>query len=484
MSTQEIRDAEPGAVRAPGGSAEHRTRRRRPAWADGLWVSTAALLLVFGTLTVFLMPPGQGGDEPNHFFRVNGLLNGVLVPTPTGINAPTRFDACTVDYMYAASQRSIREGPMRLGNFDDYPSTCHGRTGAIDYDNTAIYSPVPYVPQLLGTGVMRVLGAGPVAAFYAARLLGLLAYIALALAALRLAPSGRLFFAGVALLPMSVIQASVVNTDGMSYGLALLAAALVLRLREREDPDRRGAVALAVVLAALALTKVPYIAFVGLLLVVPWRHFAPEARRGNLLRLAAAAVPVALLLGWNLLVSDLTVNNLPTVDPGRQAKWIGQHPFAFLDILRHSMFSDATRFIFVEMPGAFSFFRPTPVSPTLPMWGVVAAYVMLAFALAAGRQAAFVTGARERLAGAWVLGAALGGIALVFLALFLAWTDVGDKGVNGIQPRYFVPFLSFLPIAASALLVRGRTLPPWQPFVAVSAVLLVAITYQITLVYY
>jgi hypothetical protein len=489
VSTEQTAEASPGdapgAVRAPGSPARRRWARPRPPWADGLWLATGLILLVAGLFTVSLMPPGQGNDEPNHFLRVNGLLNGVLVPDPHGEpSAPTKFDACTLSYLHEVEQRAIAPGPMRLGNFDDYPSGCQGQTGARDYDNTAVYSPVPYAGHLVGAGLMRLVGAGPVAALYAARILGFLLYVALVLAALRVAPTGRLFIAVVALLPMSVIQASVVSTDGAAYGLALLAAALVLRLREREEPDRRAALGLGVVLAALALTKVPHIAFVALVLLVPWRHFAPERRRADLLRAATAGVPVLLLLGWNALAGRITVSNLPTVDPDRQLSWIFEHPSGFLEVLRVSMFTDVTRDVFFQLPGAFSFFRTTPVVPQLPGFWVVCAYLALGFALAAGRRPVLVSGRGPRLQAAWALLAGLGGVALVYLALYLVWTDVGAPSVSGIQPRYFVPFLAFILVAVATAFKRGGADPPWPPFAAVSAAMLAVIVYQITLVYY
>jgi uncharacterized membrane protein len=50
-------------------------------------------------------------------------------------------------------------------------------------------------------------------------------------------------------------------------------------------------------------------------------------------------------------------------------------------------------------------------------------------------------------AGVGIAACLAGSVLLIYLALYLSWTSVGAALVAGVQGRYFIPLLLFIPLA-------------------------------------
>src|SRR6185369_10885035 len=125
--------------------------------------------------------------------------------------------------------------------------------------------PVPYLPQALAALVGRELRLPVLSLFYLCRLTNLLASLAIAWVAVRVAPLYRWLFALLALDPMALFLRSSLSADAPIDAVALLLVAAVLALavepagedpRARDRPAVRGLLGLLFgAVAFLALSK-------------------------------------------------------------------------------------------------------------------------------------------------------------------------------------------------------------------------------------
>lgn len=192
---------------------------------------------VFGAFLVFFVPPSQGLDEPNHFFRAYSVTQGkVVTPIPHG-RAGVDIPACTYEFINNQYLIALHPTNYRFADFwKTAPGCVHRAATFVPIENTAVNSPVSYLPVELAILPLRTFGAPAPVIFYAGRLAGLAAYLLLIYLAIRVAPRGRAVFFVIGLLPSALGLASGYSADGMTIGLALLSIALALRLLVDEGP--------------------------------------------------------------------------------------------------------------------------------------------------------------------------------------------------------------------------------------------------------
>lgn len=456
-----------GTVTAPASVVDRAKQRLRTL--EGLDLAVWFLILgaVFGVVLVFFTPPSQGLDEPNHFFRVYSISQGQIVtPIPHG-RAGVVVPACTYEYVNDLYVTALHPTNYDFRDFWRTAPGCARQPGQfVPIENTAVNSPISYLPELLAVTPLRALGAPAPVVFFAGRLAGLAVYLALIYLAIRIAPRGKAVFLVVGLLPSSLGLASGYSADGMTIALAFLAVALALRCLLDDSTDRRWFLALAGCLATLAVTKNTYFVLAPLVLLVPGKRISSSPRTAALAKAAAMAAAAAVTAAWYLAVRHVSLSAYApeghVIDPHVQMAFVLHHPITYAHVVARTIFQNGPESYFI--PGfvqSVGFFRdPARGSPLAPLGLIIVATLVLA---AAYRNE---LGIRRRLLStteraAALLPLVLGAISVIviFTVLWWQWTAVGARLVRQIQGRYFLPLVP-LPLITIALLRAKRALPP------------------------
>jgi uncharacterized membrane protein len=409
-----------------------------------------ALALVFGVGFALYTPPFQVGDEHDHYFRTYQLTDGVLL----GV----KLDSCTAGgYMPADlvemsgevaggipfhPERRVRPAVIRhylAQPYDDDKRTFQA------FANTAVYSPVPYLPQIVAISAGRILGLSGLGLLYLARVLNLFVWTLLVALAIRAMPTGRWLLLLLALAPTSLYQAASCSGDGFTNGLAFLLLGLVMQLAMLggEAKQRQLWTVLAVGLL-LALCKPPSQLALLLLFAVPTRVFGSVRRRWLWVFGIGIACGVV-LLGWLAYANTVYVparKDMP-IDPVAQLQYVFAYPWRFFRLTLETYWVNKGEFKvwYIAVLGW--------IDTYLPLW-VYSTYDKLIL-LFAFLDCEIYAGARRRfsplLRALLLLAAALGLFATALL-LYLSWGAPQDTIIEGILGRYFI---TFLPMAFLAL---------------------------------
>ena len=434
--------------------------------ADRFFLAAA---LSFGAVFVAVTAPFGVPDEPAHFYRAYAVSEGTLTAQKlrnrTGAVLPTRLgdlvDAFGKGLAY--SERGLEPAAMdkarRLELEPDVRSF-------IDFPNTAVSPPLPYLPQGLAIAAGRMAGASPLELFYFARLGNLLAATILIYLGLRRLPAYRWLGAAIALTPMATFLRSSVSADALTFAIGFLFAATVARLAfgTREPIRWRDVALLCLLAAALCLSKAVYLPLVLTAAVIPARRL-PRRRRGAaiLAYVLATAGALALTVGSarskTYVVTPRAVEapfmEDAVVDSKGQIRETLRQPLRFLRIAGSVYLRHGPRYA-AEFVGRLGW-----LDVPLPRL-VLAAYAVLLLALTVADTR------REIHVAPWQRGllftAALGTLWLIAAVLFALFMPVGSTYISGIQGRYFLPIA---PVAVWAFHTRrwagktGRAGPPW-----------------------
>ncbi len=408
-------------------------------------------LLPLGLVAVVTVPLGGGFDEIEHFRRTWEMAAGHLVPNSAlGEQVPAPRVMRQLSYREQPIVRAVEDDDWR--RYGTLPLDAAGwETERVA--TRSIYSPAVLAPQAVLVHLFgRRVELPALPLLYAARLAGLLSYVALAYLAVRWIPFGKWTMALLVAAPLALFQASTLTADTLSNGFAVLFIAGSLALVRRETLGRREWAALAGLIALLFLAKsnLAPLAIVPLLIARPSQF---QSRRAYLALWAAAGLLFAVeVVGWNLVAYPGSAIMITDAGPVDHLLFVLGHPAQFFAGLLGDLGRNGFDYLRGWIAAYGYYYWPVP-APAYWLWGVG-----LAAALVRDSRGEYPSErARLVLLGAWLAGY----LATAMLLQFIGVTP-GSGTVRELQGRYFT---AVMPLFFLALIgVRGLSrlpAPPW-----------------------
>lgn len=413
------------------------------------------LALVLGLVYAFVTPPFGVNDEAYHVTRVYELSTFRLVTRSDDKGpyhmVPRGYQPILAYYRNVHRDPEWRIDPTRwlsqLGAHGERRARTH-RVKAF----AGSYTPVPYVPHLLGMWLARLARLPLIWQLYVPRLFSVVCFALLGAWSIRLAGRYRWLFFALGLIPMALVQAAGVSGDGVTAGLAFAFFALATRglldesvcLGQRE---RRLLLALGVL---LTLCKPVYF----LLLPVLWglrpERPAPGWRRHTYPALVLGLAALGLGI-WAFICRDLAPAQAPVL-PKDQLAWMAEHPLRCAFAIPLATLASSLDDLLIQC-----FAIRDILSTQLRFSGTLVAVLYLELLLVAALAVwpPRIRQARDRFIRRLLLVAGLLTSGSIFLAMQLTFTRVGASRISGVQGRYFVAVLPSLFLAVSTF---GR---PW-----------------------
>ena len=434
-------------------------------WLKRQWrehtAETAFLLIavVFGLLFVFVVPPTQAADETTHFYRAYQLSEGHILSTKVeqGYGAYLPRDVQTVSKQLFGNIPSHYE---RLFNYHQIPGLLKTKINSHDLvpvhlEGSTVYSPVPYIPQILAIWVARIAWPSVALMYYLGRLANLLVWIALMYLAIRLWPYNKWSMFALALIPMSLSQGATMSPDALTNSLAFATIAGIFYLAHKRSEAKLtnrqlGLILLAIVL--LALCKPVFFVLAPLVLILNRKQLGGRQRY---LIFASITILAALIVTavWNGAVSAYSVAiqhyyyPAPNVDKGRQLVHIIKHPLGFAYTLGRTYISSLGDLYVKSFIGRLGWW-----DVDMPIWLIAGTYTLMTLSIInrEPKEPRF-TRRQQLLSGAIFVA----GFLAISGTLYLTLTPVGEHFIVGMQGRYFIPFTPLLiPVFGGLLEVK------------------------------
>lgn len=406
--------------------------------------------LLLGLPYLILTGPFRVPDERNHFlrnyqisefrlsaFRVSGGYPGDNLPASLA-----RLSDALADHA------NNHISPAQLSQARSL-SLAPGQREFMEFSQTAMYSPLTYVPSAVSIALGRMFGAGPLALVYFARAANLIVGALLISLALSHAGFARPAALLLALFPMTLSQVASVSADSMTYALSFLWIATVMEIVVGKEVrvTRRKVVLLVGLALALSQLRPPFPMLGLLVFFMPVKRFGPRV-----VLLVWAAVLAAVLLpaaAWNASAANLYVNPVPgqDIDPARQLAWIMNHGGGFWHRAKQDLIGKAFEY-WQQLIGRLGW-----LNINLPTW--------IPAGFAAALVACLFTGPRESRSPLWwqriaLAVVSLAGVLAVELFQYLSFNPVRSPFILGVQGRYFVPFAFVAAFAFSNSLLNRR----------------------------
>lgn len=391
------------------------------------------ITLVFGFFYTLTLPPFQSVDEGMHFYRTYQISQGRFIAQ--------NIDGKVGDYLPKDLSEFYKSYEPFIKNIDRKQTLDNIKKDfkyiADDNDlvftqftNTALYSPVCYVSQLPGVLVGKMLKLPLVGIYYLGRLSNLISYCFLIFLALKLAPFFRLPMFLLALMPMSLSLAGAYTCDVAVLGLNFIWMAMILRLLEKDECQRKDIIWMSVIAFLITLSK-SYILLLPLVFLIPMSKF--KNKKDYILSLCLILI-AALTAGaiWYLSSKGLKLDmNEVFADSAMQKLFIMSHPFEFIGVLIKTFFVKTPR-LYITMIGVLGW------QDTKLDWITYIVYPVLLYFAVFADTSKFILNRWQKLI---VLADLLFGIVLTYTSLYIMWSPVGNPVVMGLNGKYFIPLM-------------------------------------------
>lgn len=222
-------------------------------------------------------PPLQAPDEFNHFYRALQISEGQLLPLKQnnrlGGVVPGCVRAYVLPFSNAATNLKCTISPQQMEEsfrirYSDKD------TVFIDYPNTALYSPISYLPHALAIYVLKKLDVPVAYLYYGGRTLTFIFWLIAMFFVIVMMPYGKWLVTLLILLPMNMYITNSFSADTVTNIISLLFIAYVLKLAQQDKQiSNLHLLFLLLLIVALAFAKVVYIGLVLLLFVIPPKQF-------------------------------------------------------------------------------------------------------------------------------------------------------------------------------------------------------------------
>lgn len=397
--------------------------------------------LCMGLLYSLIVPPYCVPDERTHIDTIYSLSNQLLgvgdLPGPNRIYKRT----CDVDatikntmslspYMYCEMSENLFDAAGEERNL--IPTYARNAL-----DNGTI---INYIPGVIGLTIGRILGRNMLTMIMLARWFNIFVVSWIMFLAIRKAPFGKGLFALIGLLPKMLNQNVSCSYDGIIIAAVFLFLAYTMHLLFEEELSVTDF--LVVVLSAwfLACNKGGvYMPLLGMLLFLP---FLKEKKKRTWTWIAGSMLlSILMVFSFKFVVR---ITGMLSRSSGSIVKSAGKTKLYTLS----DFFTDPGR-IFRVFEGTLIVNGQNLFGDVFGIniaqrkinapWIMVISFIILLLLVSILREGERV---RFTIPGKiWILFLTIAGVGMIFLSMLLAWTETGSEFIEGLQGRYFLPYL-------------------------------------------
>ncbi len=393
-------------------------------------ILVTAMLALLMLAYSYVLPAGEAPDESAHFWRAYEIAN----VGPVSMHLGGKGVGGNIL-------------PKAIESFTDKDAILdYNDVGEIYFGNTALYSPISYLPQAVGIRITQLLSNRVNAIFYGGRIASAITVYFLCLLAFCRVPFGKRVLFLLMTFPMSVQEMVSMAPDGFTIAISLFFFAEIMRLSYTDDRlSNINLLVLTITAIILSQLKIVYVTLLLLLFMLPADKF--KSRKSKWLYCFGVIITAGgLNLLWLSISMDYLVEFKPGVDSQAQVKFILSNLPGYYIICVRTLLLKAQTWVGWMIGSSMGMLN---VETTASAWLLAEILFICEVCLCRGPHCE-----RDKYNPVILIVTFLLASALIFTSLYVQWTPLKDTVIDGIQGRYFTPIMPEL--AFFAILMREK----------------------------
>ena len=382
------------------------------------------IALVLGIAYIFAFPPSEIPDEGSDYLRALEISKFHLVTKQKGKQAG--------DY-YSKNIAKV----MKIDNYNDESKVINlklkGKKKFMDYANKSLYSFICYIPQSIGIGIAVLLNLSIVAQVMLGKLFNYLVFVLLTYFSIKYIPYKKYLVFFVALLPITLQEATSLAPDSLAIGLSFFLISYILKIRkDNKQITNKQLIILFITSIVISLCKIVYLPLCLLILLIPKKLYKSK-KQYLIYNILVISISIILNLLWLKYTSRYLVA-FKQSNSSEQLKYILGNPLQYIVIIMRTMDAYLPELI-LQIVGSYlgTFKIKTATLVVLP-----ALYILIKLIVGEKLKNKDLLNNIEK---GFIVFIILSIIILIFTSLYIQWTPLKSNYIEGIQGRYFIPLI-------------------------------------------
>ncbi|MEG0283047.1 MAG: DUF2142 domain-containing protein [Clostridia bacterium] len=393
--------------------------------------------LTIGSVYLFLSPLLTGSDENIHYFRIYEIANGNLLTPMISENKMGSEMPISIDKISKEEAKYIKYNDsldmMKIPLNKDKTKVYENR-----YPSAAIYSPIQYLPQVIGMKIGIILNLSPYAIGMLGRIFGFIAWLIITSYAIKIIPSKKVFVMTILLLPSSIAFATCLSGDVLTNATIILFIAYIYKIIWNKEKVTKKEFAIMLLLAIIiSLCKIVYAPLILLFLLIPNKSFNSKKEK-YIYFILLGIITAFFSIGWLAITKNYFSVYTKT---DLQKAWILSNPIKYIFVILRTYFTEFIRISEDFVGGNMLYQSQFQILPIVS----VAFWVLVVAAIKVEENLYKFNSIQKTLVA--LIGLAI--IVLISTALYIQCTanniGIGVGQIAGIQGRYLIP-VAFLSI--------------------------------------
>lgn len=394
------------------------------------------IALALGIIYCAIIPIGTANDEFSHILRTYEIVDKY---TNFNFKNNSKFSK-SFDVLENLKNDKFVNYSNYIEKFSEFNLNNEVKDFSEKYENTKLYSPLQYLPQVIGMSIANLFSDNIIILVIFSRLFGLLFWICICTYSIKIIPSRKTFFAILMLLPIHICTASCLSGDTVTNAMCMLFITILYKnLSENTKIDRKDKIIFIISGTMIALCKIVYLPFVFLVLLLTKENF--DTKKENI-TFKTLVILISCIVGisWFLIGSlILSSSNTASID---QVKYILEDPLRYIFIMIQTYLNSGGNLIFQSTTG-YELLCDSRVLVYQPVSYILSILIILGLFIKDEGEFANTNKLQKNFV--WLV--ILGTIILITTAIYIQWTsmfEIGFPSVLGLQGRYFIPIYALL----------------------------------------
>lgn len=396
--------------------------------------------VLFGGLYLFFIPAILGTDELPHFLRPYQISVGdVIVTEPEKNETLIPKDLYTFIGINPMSKRYSKDYIFKSVNYNDKTNIWNGDVTSINY------SPIPYIPQILGFWGARILNLSPLLTLYFVRFMNLATWIILGYFSIKMLPVKKTFAFILYTSPAVLSIVSTCSGDSFALGLFLFLISFILNLvKTKRKLEKKDYILITLITIGVSTYKMFYVLYLFLLFLIPNQCF--KNLKQKILYLGTIIFFGFLIdFSWFILTSiDSTISGDVV---SKQINFVLSNPFKYIFIFINTYIDDIYYYVTNFIAGSEMCYGLVRLNQLFVISYLI---ILLISYFDESKNLKFKIYSKFL-----IIFVCLAIFGLVSTALYVDWTanrlGIGVIKIVGIQSRYFwpliLPIIMILPVS-------------------------------------
>ena len=385
--------------------------------------------IILGIMYLLFIPFCKVPDENTHFARTYSITKGELISKTDNKQAYTYLP-------FSISNICISN------NYDEYLKNIKKSISKeyTIFNNTALYNFMVYLPQSLGVFICRLFHLNKYFMLYIPRLFNLLCYLALIYYSIKIIPFCKEIILLISLNPMSLQEAASFSPDSLTICSSIFLISYIMYLsitKKGKLLTKKQYTVLLLMSILFSLCKIVYIPLCLLNLILPLNKFKSK-KDYYLKKLTLILIPILINLLWLKIASKFLIVFQSGVNTPMQVKYILFNPFNYLKIIFNTTKINGRMFLTTMFGSNLNLYNIY----TSNLYSYISLILIIILSILYKKSINIKFKIKEKIIIFFIF---ISIIFLIFTSLYVQWTPLHSKYIDGIQGRYFIPILLLIP---------------------------------------